>query len=262
MPGSAAVSDARYAVRAPASAQTARPGDVSVVADYLPNRHDTSSCGRGCSRSRSLDPTPRTLITLSRLRRRSPRAPAESAQLAGTFGRERGRDRFASTRRARVHRRSDSICSPASAASCGDGSTSCSRPTSSIRSTCRGSSSKGAARRGCRSRSSARAALLSEDASLEGVYVPFFRRGRFDQLDEPTSPFNIEVRADVAVCDRRPRLTIERREPPATFGNAQGGARFNATTGRAGLERLRLSRLRAVRARHVEADAAGGCRAD
>ena len=33
---------------------------------------------------------------------------------------------------------------------------------------------------------------LSENASLEGVYVPFFRRGIFDQLDEPTSPFNIE----------------------------------------------------------------------
>ena len=33
-------------------------------------------------------------------------------------------------------------------------------------------------------------AFLSEEAAIEGVYVPFFRRGRFDQLDEPTSPFN------------------------------------------------------------------------
>jgi hypothetical protein len=33
--------------------------------------------------------------------------------------------------------------------------------------------------------------FLDDAASIEGVYVPAFRRGRFDQLDEPTSPFNI-----------------------------------------------------------------------
>jgi hypothetical protein len=63
---------------------------------------------------------------------------------------------------------------------------------------------------------------LTENASLEGVYVPFFRRGRFDQLDEPTSPFNPTPRP----------LVIERREPPRTFGSGQGGARLDATTGR------------------------------
>ena len=69
-------------------------------------------------------------------------------------------------------------------ASSGAGSTSSSRPTSSTRSTCRGSSSKGAARRGCRCRSCARRVYAGDKASVEGVYVPFFRRGRFDRLDE------------------------------------------------------------------------------
>jgi hypothetical protein len=80
---------------------------------------------------------------------------------------------------------------------------------------------------------------LSEHASLEGVYVPFFRRGRFDQLDEPTSPFNIEsgfapdtVTCLAIGCPTLLPVVIERHEPSRSFGNAQGGARFNATTGR------------------------------
>jgi len=60
-----------------------------------------------------------------------------------------------------------------------------------------------------------------EHASLEGIYVPFFRRGRFDRLDEPTSPFNLA-----------PSVPLVEQTPARTFGNAQGGARFNATTGR------------------------------
>jgi hypothetical protein len=61
-----------------------------------------------------------------------------------------------------------------------------------------------------------------ERASLEGVFVPFFRRGRFDRLDEPTSPFNLAPRG----------LGIDEQVPSRTLGNAQGGARLNATTGR------------------------------
>ena len=60
---------------------------------------------------------------------------------------------------------------------------------------------------------------LSEDAAIEGVYVPFFRRGRFDQLDEPTSPFNIAAASD-------------RQTPPLTAENAQGGLRVSGTAGR------------------------------
>jgi hypothetical protein len=81
-------------------------------------------------------------------------------------------------------------------------------------------------------------AYLSEKASIEGVYVPFFRRGVFDQLDEPTSPFTVQpnVSSELAVCLAigcpvlLPVVTT-RHEPPATIGNGQGGARFSATNG-------------------------------
>jgi hypothetical protein len=84
-------------------------------------------------------------------------------------------------------------------------------------------------------------AFVSDDMSIEGVYVPFFRRGRLDQLDEPSSPFNLPSTSVASALKRKlPAadgvqllpIAIEQHEPPATIGNAQGGARFNATTGR------------------------------
>jgi hypothetical protein len=68
--------------------------------------------------------------------------------------------------------------------------------------------------------------------SLEGVFVPFFRRGRFDRLDEETSPFNITpgVASCVALGCASPAFVPN--EPPRTLGNAQGGARVNVTSGR------------------------------
>ena len=90
-------------------------------------------------------------------------------------------------------------------------------------------------------------AFLSEDATIEGVYVPFYRRGRFDQLDEPTSPFNIEAGASAPRCAGRDRAA-----------GAAGGVRQRA--GRRAvqrnhrprrLERRRVSRLRAVRVRRA-----------
>ena len=77
---------------------------------------------------------------------------------------------------------------------------------------------------------------LADDTTLEAVYVPVFRRGRFDQLDEPTSPFNITSALNIGVClaigcPPLP-LTVERREPDVRWGNAQGGVRFGTTTGR------------------------------
>jgi uncharacterized protein len=59
--------------------------------------------------------------------------------------------------------------------------------------------------------------FAGDAAVLEGVYVADFRRGRFDQLDERTSPFTL--------------ATIE-QEPSFSARNAQGGARFSATTRR------------------------------
>src|SRR5207237_7645822 len=65
-------------------------------------------------------------------------------------------------------------------------------------------------------------AYAGEHASLEAVYVPFFRRGRFDRLDEPTSPFNLAPGG----------IQVQEDTPARTLANAQGGARLNATTGR------------------------------
>ena len=65
--------------------------------------------------------------------------------------------------------------------------------------------------------------FLPGSATLEAIAVPGFRPGRFDQLDEPTSPFNL------GPTDRR---FVERREP--TFGrdSLQGGVRLTSTAAR------------------------------
>jgi hypothetical protein len=60
-----------------------------------------------------------------------------------------------------------------------------------------------------------------EDASIEGVYVPFFRRGRFDRLAESSSPFTLA-----------PAIPFADRSPARTGGHAQGGARASFTSGR------------------------------
>jgi uncharacterized protein len=79
---------------------------------------------------------------------------------------------------------------------------------------------------------------FTDDVSIEGVYVPVFRRARFDRLAEPSSPFNIvpSVASDVVVCLAIGCPTLPARvdeaEPATRWNNAQGGARFTATIGR------------------------------
>jgi hypothetical protein len=80
---------------------------------------------------------------------------------------------------------------------------------------------------------------LSEDVNVDGIYLPDFRRGRFDQLDEPTSPFNLPLdvaRDPVAClaigCPSPGTIGISDRAPAFTFDNAQGGARVSVTSGR------------------------------
>jgi hypothetical protein len=63
--------------------------------------------------------------------------------------------------------------------------------------------------------------LPSDTFSLEAIYVPVFRRGRFDQLAEDTAPFSVS-----------PPIPATRMEPAPTLGNVQGGVRASATTGR------------------------------
>jgi predicted RND superfamily exporter protein len=81
--------------------------------------------------------------------------------------------------------------------------------------------------------------FMADRASIEGVYVPVFRRGRFDLLDEPSSIFTPPSSREDAFgvvclaigCPTLPPIVVE-EDPAVTFGNGQGGVRFNATTGR------------------------------
>jgi hypothetical protein len=75
--------------------------------------------------------------------------------------------------------------------------------------------------------------FATPSVTLEGVAVPFFRRSRFDSLDEPTSPFNLVTDQALPAGSRAPGIAAVRREPPArTFSNMQGGGRVSATLGR------------------------------
>jgi hypothetical protein len=75
-------------------------------------------------------------------------------------------------------------------------------------------------------------ALPSDRFTIEGLYVPFFTRGRFDDLDEDTSPFNVAPQSTCALGLTPPcmDLPIHSDEPPTASG--QGGVRANITTGR------------------------------
>jgi hypothetical protein len=79
---------------------------------------------------------------------------------------------------------------------------------------------------------------IAESVTVEGVYLPDFRRGRYDQLDEPTSPFNLPVSvaqdpvACLAIGCPTSSIPVSDRAPAFTAANAQGGARVSATSGR------------------------------
>jgi hypothetical protein len=77
----------------------------------------------------------------------------------------------------------------------------------------------------------ARARLfLPASTVVEALVVPDFRRSRFDQLDEPTSPFNLFADANLVTKGSDPFVT--RREPDTGWRNLQGGGRMQTTTGR------------------------------
>ena len=91
---------------------------------------------------------------------------------------------------------------------------------------------------------------LSESVNVDGIYLPDFRRGHFDQPAEPSSPFNlpVEVSEDPVAClaigcPAPGAIAVSDQAPAFTVKNAQGGARVSATTGRVdccvGLSRVR-----------------------
>lgn len=79
---------------------------------------------------------------------------------------------------------------------------------------------------------------VREGGTFEGVLLPRFQPGHFDQLDENSSPFNLVPRE---ICGRAPtgffapacvQPAVRVEEPTAAWRNLQGGARVSATTGR------------------------------
>jgi hypothetical protein len=81
--------------------------------------------------------------------------------------------------------------------------------------------------------------FLPRSTTLEAVVVPHFRRGRFDQLDELSSPFNLtqSVGADLTVGPYDPAhsttAAIARvRDEPDAGESVQGGLRVTTTTAR------------------------------
>jgi hypothetical protein len=70
----------------------------------------------------------------------------------------------------------------------------------------------------------------SDRVRIEVAFVPLFRRGLFDRLDEQTSPFNL-VRD--AVAQASTQVVVTRREPLRSWRNVAGGGRVDVTAGRA-----------------------------
>lgn len=72
--------------------------------------------------------------------------------------------------------------------------------------------------------------FASSSVTVEGVLVPFFRRSRFDSLDEATSPFNLLN--DAAMPVGTVATGFRRALPERLWSNVQGGGRVSATAGR------------------------------
>jgi hypothetical protein len=216
-------------------AQTPR-GDVTVMSDFLPNRNDTGELRARIAAEQVFDPSPKILIKLSGfaeglLARRPPAPAAASASV---------RDAIVRVVDASVDYKRSRVDLLAGFTRISWGRLDELQPTDVV-------NPLDVSRFFFESRSEARLpvplvrlrAYLTDDASIEGVLVPFFRRGRFDQLDEPTSPFNIEssvapgeVVCLAIGCPSLLPVVVQRREPSRAIGHAQGGARFSATTGR------------------------------
>jgi hypothetical protein len=73
-------------------------------------------------------------------------------------------------------------------------------------------------------------AFLPGDTTVEAVVALPGRRGRFDRLDEETSPFNLT--RDLVLPAGVPASVIRRESIPASWGNLQGGVRVSTTAGR------------------------------
>jgi hypothetical protein len=79
--------------------------------------------------------------------------------------------------------------------------------------------------------------FLPRSTTIELLALPDFRPGRFDQLDEPTSPFNLiadacSLGSGLGGAGGPTPVTCRRQEPGVRWQNLQTGARVQTTTGR------------------------------
>jgi hypothetical protein len=219
-----------------AIAQAPPSGDVTVTSDLFPSRGNTAEARARVFAEQVLDPTPKLLITMSGFAE----GLLARQKIADEPGRRPTHDAILRVVDASVRYKAERFDFLAGFTRVSWGRLDELQPTDVI-------NPLDVSRFFFESRSEARLPVgllrargyLSEKISIEGIYVPFFRRGRFDQLGEPTSPFNIEPSfaagglACLAIgCPTPLPIVVDRREPSASFGHAQGGARFNATTGR------------------------------
>lgn len=68
--------------------------------------------------------------------------------------------------------------------------------------------------------------------SIEGVLSPRFERGSYDQLDEPTSPFNLLNDLVLPAGTELATNEVEGRPPDVSWSKPLGGVRVSATAGR------------------------------
>jgi hypothetical protein len=223
-----------------ASAQPAfaqRPtGTVGLFADYFPNRHDTTELRARLFVEEKLEPTPKVVVTASGfveglLSRRA--IPGQGTSLSSV------NDAIVRVMDANVQIFGGRVDFLAGYARIPWGKLDEIQPTDVI-------NPLDVSRFFFEGRSEARVPMLlararlrvSDDVSVDAVYLPDFRRGRFDQLDEPSSPFNLPLNlsTDPAICavigcelPLRPPID---RSPAFTIDNAQGGVRLSATSGR------------------------------
>jgi hypothetical protein len=219
----------------PASAQTPT-GYVSLFGDYFPNRQDTTELRARLFVEEKVEPSPRLVLTVSGfaeglLSRRI--VPGSDGGL------QRVTDGIVRVQDAKVELLGSRVDFLVGYARIAWGTLDEIQPTDVI-------NPLDVSRFFYEGRSEARLPMLlararihlSDRVTLEGVYLPDFRRARFDQLDEPSSPFNLPVAvaedpvACLAIgCPTAP-IRVSDRAPAFTAGAAQGGARLSATSGR------------------------------
>lgn len=74
--------------------------------------------------------------------------------------------------------------------------------------------------------------IASEKLTVEGVLVPVFRRGTFDELDESSSPFNLMSDLVLPATFALASPEIRREKPGREWANISGGGRVLGTVGR------------------------------